>query len=483
MRRSDIKGTLNIALIAATILLLGVTMAFGQTATVSGGPLTFGSVEDGATSSPQSVTLTVTNTGSTTLDPIGISNLSFSTSVFSEPTTDTPINNCAGAGGVVAGGSCTITLNVVFQPNSIGTVNGTLTLVNVTASSSPVAVTGAVAITATGYDAVTVTGSPTNFGTLPVNVTSTSQTVTLTVNNSGSATVDPITSSNLSFSSALFSAVGAPAGTCTTGVAGNGSCTLTLGVAFTPAAVGNVDGSLTLVNLTSGGLPVTSTGSVGLNGTGYEPSVTIQLMGEVVTVSNQSSTPISFAQPTLSNTVFSIVTGSGAGTCPVSGAITLAASSCTINIGSGSPSTESAQLTITATATDPGTTTVVNVPVIGSPATIGEASPPGSGTGSTGDNGLEQVVTLTAAPTSLMLPDGSTVPMWGYSCGAAVTASGATCSKLNPGAAGWSPVVITVPSGQHDPEHGAYVDDDRGPGGRRPRFARTTDYDAKSGPL
>src|ERR1700726_4339887 len=37
--------------------------------------------------------------------------------------------------------------------------------------------------------------------------------------------------------------------------------------------------------------------------------------------------------------------------------------------------------------------------------------------------------------------------MWGYSCGAAVTGSTATCAALNPNAsaAGWSPVVVTVP--------------------------------------
>src|ERR1700751_1077779 len=56
---------------------------------------------------------------------------------------------------------------------------------------------------------------------------------------------------------------------------------------------------------------------------------------------------------------------------------------------------------------------------------------------------VAQQVNLTAAPSSLTLPDGSTVPMWGYSCGAVVTA---TCAPLNPNAAGgWSPVVITVP--------------------------------------
>ena len=59
----------------------------------------------------------------------------------------------------------------------------------------------------------------------------------------------------------------------------------------------------------------------------------------------------------------------------------------------------------------------------------------------------QQQIKLTAGPTSLTLPDGSNVPMWGYSCGAVVPGSTATCSSLNPGAVGWSPVVITVPTG------------------------------------
>src|SRR6266481_2166200 len=58
-----------------------------------------------------------------------------------------------------------------------------------------------------------------------------------------------------------------------------------------------------------------------------------------------------------------------------------------------------------------------------------------------------QTVNLTAGPATATLPDGSAVPMWGYSCGAPV--AGATCANLNPAApAGvWSPVVITVPPG------------------------------------
>src|ERR1035438_2215780 len=59
----------------------------------------------------------------------------------------------------------------------------------------------------------------------------------------------------------------------------------------------------------------------------------------------------------------------------------------------------------------------------------------------------QQQVNLSAGPTGITLPDGSTVPMWGYSCGAAAGGATATCAKSNPAAVGWSPVVITVPTG------------------------------------
>jgi hypothetical protein len=56
---------------------------------------------------------------------------------------------------------------------------------------------------------------------------------------------------------------------------------------------------------------------------------------------------------------------------------------------------------------------------------------------------VAQTINLTAGPTTATLPDGTVVPMWGFFCGTAVTA---TCAALNPAAGGtWSPVVITVP--------------------------------------
>ena len=62
--------------------------------------------------------------------------------------------------------------------------------------------------------------------------------------------------------------------------------------------------------------------------------------------------------------------------------------------------------------------------------------------------GAQQQINLTAGATTINLPDGSSVPMWGYSCGAVVSGSTASCAKLNPSATGWSPVVITVPTGE-----------------------------------
>ena len=68
----------------------------------------------------------------------------------------------------------------------------------------------------------------------------------------------------------------------------------------------------------------------------------------------------------------------------------------------------------------------------------------------------QQTINLSAAPTTVTLPDGTVVPMWGYFCGTAATGATATCAALNPNSVGsptatppvpatWSPVVITVP--------------------------------------
>ena len=66
----------------------------------------------------------------------------------------------------------------------------------------------------------------------------------------------------------------------------------------------------------------------------------------------------------------------------------------------------------------------------------------------------QQTINLTAGPATTTLPDGKTVPMWGYSCtsvtGTAAASGAQTCAALNTAGTGsWSPILITVPSGQN----------------------------------
>ncbi len=58
-------------------------------------------------------------------------------------------------------------------------------------------------------------------------------------------------------------------------------------------------------------------------------------------------------------------------------------------------------------------------------------------------------VTAGPSPMGVKLPDGSPVPMWGYSCDATQTSTIVSCSALNTHAAAgaWSPIAITVPTG------------------------------------
>src|SRR5262250_2649926 len=65
--------------------------------------------------------------------------------------------------------------------------------------------------------------------------------------------------------------------------------------------------------------------------------------------------------------------------------------------------------------------------------------------------GAQQQINLTAGIATATTPDGNPVPMWGYSCGTAVLSSTAKCAALvqpAPASGVWSPVVITVPTGQ-----------------------------------
>src|ERR1700675_2435652 len=73
----------------------------------------------------------------------------------------------------------------------------------------------------------------------------------------------------------------------------------------------------------------------------------------------------------------------------------------------------------------------------------------------TGIASAQAVVNLTASRQSTILPDGSSVPMWGWTCGTGTAiAVGATCTSLNfsngslaaqIGGTTWQPPLIVVP--------------------------------------
>src|SRR6267378_1210995 len=69
---------------------------------------------------------------------------------------------------------------------------------------------------------------------------------------------------------------------------------------------------------------------------------------------------------------------------------------------------------------------------------------------SVGIASAQSSVTLTANRQTTTLPDGQIVPMWGWTCGAPVAGSTATCTALNDLAQSgttWQPPLITVPTG------------------------------------
>jgi hypothetical protein len=222
----------------------------GITATYTASPtsLAFGNEIMNVASAPKSVT--VTNTGTAVLP---ISSITLSTA-GSQPFSQT--NNCGTSVAVAA--NCTI--NVVFNPASVGPASATL---SVNAGSG--AGTQTVALSGAGI-AATYTALPTSlaFGNETTNVASAPKSVTVT--NTGTAAL-PITSITLSTAG---SQPLSQTNNCGTSVAVGASCTIS--VVFNPASVGSAAAMLS-VNAGSGA----GIKTVALSGTGIAalPTTTV----------------------------------------------------------------------------------------------------------------------------------------------------------------------------------------------------------------
>lgn len=206
----------------------------GPGATLNPTSLTFATQTVGTSSTPQLVTLT--NTGS--------ANLTISSITVTANFTET--NNCGG--GLIPGGSCTI--NVAFNPTTRGAITGTLSVAD-NASGSP----QTASLSGTGTF-VKLTPSSLNFGSVPVGMTSTAQTVTLT---------NVARSSALSVTSITIGGTDpgdfAQSNNCGHSVPARGSCTIT--VTFTPTAQGLRSADVSITD-NGGGSPQ----MVPLSGTG-----------------------------------------------------------------------------------------------------------------------------------------------------------------------------------------------------------------------
>jgi len=219
-------------------------------ATVTPTSLSFSSQLLGTTSTARNVTLQSSGTG-----PLQVTGFT-----FTGPFTQT--NNCVGSMAPAA--SCTIA--VTFSPISVGSTAGSMTITDN-------AGTQTVTLTGNGASPVTLSSTSMSFGSLVVGSTSAAKTVTVTNRLSTALTINGV-AATVPFSIA--------SNTCGLSLAAGASCSV--GITFSPTAVGATSGTLTI-----GDSAINSPQSVSLSGTGSAP-VTL------------SATSLSFSTTTVGST-------------------------------------------------------------------------------------------------------------------------------------------------------------------------------------
>lgn len=314
------SGTLNIlGTVNGTDALTGTGVA--PLVSLSPNSIAFANQTTNTSSGNQAVTLT--NTGTATLNISSITLVGANAAEFS-----TNSSTCGAT--LTAGASCS--LNVVFTPTTVGSKSANLTFTT-DAATSP----DSVALTGTGVvpavPVLSFSPSPGAFGNQLQNTTSAG--LTITVSNIGTGP-EVLSTPFFTITGANGSDFARSGGTCVNGgaIVVSGSCTVIL--TFTPAATGSRTGTLNI----SG----TANGSNVLTGTGIQPIIGLspspvafgnQLQGTTsapltVTVSNSGTGTETLATPffTITGTNASNFARSG-GTCVNAGTIAPSAS-CTI---------------------------------------------------------------------------------------------------------------------------------------------------------
>jgi hypothetical protein len=211
--------------------------------TVTPSQLSFATIAVGASSSPQ--TLTVSNPGTAGLQGLAAT----ATGPFSVGS-----GSCGAA--LAAGTSCSLT--VTFSPKASGLQAGAVTV-----SSSSIGISSVlVQVSGTGLApaSLALTPSPANFSSIEIGSSSPAQNITVT--NSGGQALGGLA---LSISGAEAQDFLLGANTCTTTLAAGASCGVS--VTFTPSIAGGRQAFLTASSTTAGVASVTAT----LSGTGLAP--------------------------------------------------------------------------------------------------------------------------------------------------------------------------------------------------------------------
>jgi hypothetical protein len=323
------NGKVYLATWSDQVLVYGLL----STLSVSKTSLSFGNEPLNSASAPMSVK--VTNAG---VVPLSITSISLSNT---SPQPFSQTNNCGSA--VAVNGSCTI--NVVFNPGSLGAAAATLSIATGAGTG-----TQTVALSGTGAaPAYTVSPGSLVFGVLPPN--SASAPMPVTVTNTGSLVL-AITNITLSGTSPQpYSQTN----NCGSAVAVGSKCTIN--VTFDPATGGAAAASLNIQAAGGAGLQ-----TVALSGAGAAPSYTVS-PGSLA-FGNQAVNSVSAPMPvTVTNTgVIALpipgITVSSTSPQPYSqtnncGTSVAVGGSCTINVvfDPGSPGAASATLAINAGTT------------------------------------------------------------------------------------------------------------------------------------
>jgi sugar lactone lactonase YvrE len=202
----------------------------GPTATFNPSSLSFPSQTVGSTSSAEVVILQSIGPGTLTV-----------TSVAATP----PFNQTSNCSSVPAGSTCSIA--VTFSPTANGSASGVLTIMDDSGAQT-------VALTGSGISDVSVAPNFLQFGSLPAGSTSAALSVTLT-----NLQAVPLNFSDISPIGPFLITTN----TCGASIAPGAACTI--GIQFSPYAIGAASGTLTFTDDAA-----SSPQTVGLSGTGSE---------------------------------------------------------------------------------------------------------------------------------------------------------------------------------------------------------------------